>query len=63
MDPRATAEYLAVPVNTLYAWRYRGVGPPAIRVGKHIRYRRADVEKWLDSQTDRPGGADFKATG
>ena len=42
------AEYLAVPVATLYAWRYRGEGPPALRVGRYLRYRWSDVQRWLE---------------
>jgi predicted DNA-binding transcriptional regulator AlpA len=34
-------------VKTLYQWRYRGVGPPGLRIGRHIRYRPEDVEAWL----------------
>jgi hypothetical protein len=37
--------------RTLDQWAYRGVGPPYVRVGKHRRYRPADVEHWLDEQT------------
>jgi excisionase family DNA binding protein len=44
------ADYLDVPVATIYAWRYRRQGPPGFRVGRHLRYRRADVEQWI---TDR----------
>jgi excisionase family DNA binding protein len=44
------AEYLGVPVKTLYAWRYRREGPPAARVGRHVRYRRSDVEGWVRDQ-------------
>jgi excisionase family DNA binding protein len=44
------AEYLGVPVATLYQWRYHDKGPRASKVGRHIRYRWADVEAWLDSQ-------------
>ncbi|MGF1618095.1 MAG: helix-turn-helix transcriptional regulator [Acidimicrobiia bacterium] len=33
------AAYLDVPVKTLYAWRYKREGPPALRVGRHLRYR------------------------
>jgi excisionase family DNA binding protein len=47
--------YLGVPLKTLYAWRQRGYGPPAIKVGRHLRYRWADVEAWLDAHTDAPG--------
>ncbi|MEX1005684.1 MAG: helix-turn-helix domain-containing protein [Acidimicrobiia bacterium] len=41
------AAFLEVPVKTLYAWRYRGEGPIGFRVGKHIRYRWTDVERWI----------------
>jgi predicted DNA-binding transcriptional regulator AlpA len=41
------ANFLDVPINTLYAWRYRGEGPVGFRVGKHVRYRWADVEQWI----------------
>jgi len=44
------AEYLAVPVATLYAWRHAGEGPPGFRVGKHVRYRWSDVDQWVRSQ-------------
>lgn len=46
------AEYLQVPVSTLHQWRYLGKGPRAARVGKHLRYRRSDVDAWFDKQTD-----------
>jgi excisionase family DNA binding protein len=42
------AEMLGVPVATLYQWRYHGTGPRGIRVGRHVRYRAADVDAWLD---------------
>ncbi len=45
------AEYLGVPVQTLYDWRMRKRGPKAIKIGRHLRYRREDVERWLDEQT------------
>lgn len=41
------AEYLCVPVATIYAWRYRHEGPPGFRVGKHLRYRSSDVDQWI----------------
>lgn len=50
LDPPRVSEHLGVPIGTLYAWRHRGVGPPSIKVGRHIRYRVADVEQWLDDQ-------------
>lgn len=41
------AVYLEVPVKTIYAWRYRNIGPRGFRVGKHLRFRWRDVERWL----------------
>ena len=49
--------YLGIPVASIYRWRYLGQGPRGIRVGRHVRFRLADVERWLDEQADRPKGA------
>jgi len=46
------AQMLGIPVRTLYAWRTTGKGPRGIRVGRWVRYRRADVEAWLEQQAD-----------
>ncbi len=53
LSPAEVSEWLGVPIATLYAWKYRGDGPAALRVGRHLRYRRGDVERWLDGQRDR----------
>jgi excisionase family DNA binding protein len=47
LSPTDLAGYLDVPRSTVYEWNYRRTGPPAIRIGKHVRYREADVERWL----------------
>jgi excisionase family DNA binding protein len=46
------AEMLRVPVPTIYKWRHLNEGPRGIRVGRHVRYRRSDVEAWLEQQAD-----------
>ncbi len=46
------SEMLGVPVSTIYGWRCRGAGPPGYRVGRHVRFRRAAVDAWLETQTD-----------
>lgn len=53
MTPEEVSDVLGVPTATLAAWRWRGTGPVAIRVGRHVRYRQADVERWIDSQARR----------
>jgi excisionase family DNA binding protein len=44
------ADYLGVPVATIYAWRYRRQGPPGFRVGRHLRFRWSDVERWISDR-------------
>lgn len=47
------AELLQVPVSTIYRWRHLGEGPRGIRVsGRHVRYRRSDVESFLKERMD-----------
>jgi predicted DNA-binding transcriptional regulator AlpA len=48
------ADYLQKPVATLYAWRTKGIGPKASKVGRTLRYRWEDVERWLDEQAATP---------
>jgi excisionase family DNA binding protein len=47
------SEMLGIPVHTLYHWRYKGDGSVGYRVGRHVRYRRAAVEAWLEQQVDK----------
>ena len=39
--------WLGIDVRALYHLRNKRLAPVGHRVGKEIRYRRADVEKWL----------------
>ncbi len=48
------AEFLQVPVATIYRWRHLGTGPRGIRVsGRHVRYRLSDVERFLDECAEK----------
>jgi excisionase family DNA binding protein len=40
---------LGIPLGTIRNWRVSGYGPPGFKVGRHVRYRQADVEAWLAS--------------
>ncbi len=44
------ADYLGVPVATIYGWRHRGHGPPGFRVGRHLRFRTSDVTHWINQR-------------
>jgi excisionase family DNA binding protein len=48
--PAEVAEMLHIPTKTLYQWRYDGNGPPSHKIGRHLRYRRREVEAWIDKQ-------------
>ncbi|MDP8929777.1 MAG: helix-turn-helix domain-containing protein [Actinomycetota bacterium] len=52
LSPAELADYLGIPVQTVYQWRHRGEGPPGYRVGRHVRYRWIDIQGWLDDQAD-----------
>ena len=56
LSTQQLANYLEVPLATIYAWRHRGEGPPGFRVGRHIRYRRTDVELWIRGRTSERTG-------
>ena len=50
------SSYLGVPRKTVYAWRLNRTGPPAYRIGKHLRWSRAEVDAWLaEHQTPTKG--------
>lgn len=48
--PAEVAQYLGVPERTLAQWRYLRKGPAYINVGRYVRYRWSEVERWLDEQ-------------
>ena len=52
LSPREVAVHLGVPVGTIYAWRLKGTAPRAIRVGKHLRFRPADLEAWCEANSN-----------
>jgi excisionase family DNA binding protein len=46
LSPADLAARLGVSVFTIYQWNSAGTGPRRMRVGRHVRYRLADVEAW-----------------
>lgn len=53
---RATAEYLGVTTKWLAQQRWLHQGPPYAKVGRAVRYRRTDVDRWLEQHTVRHEG-------
>lgn len=51
------AAFLQVPMKTIYAQRTRDdlPGSLGIRVGRHVRFRPEDLERWIAAQTNGRG--------
>jgi excisionase family DNA binding protein len=47
------AAQLQVPVATVYRWNHVGTGPRPIHVGRHVRYRRTDIDSWIEAKAGR----------
>jgi excisionase family DNA binding protein len=52
LDVAWLADYLGVPVRTVYSWRLRDLGPPAYVVGRHLKFRKSEVDLWLRERHD-----------
>jgi len=47
------AEYLGLAAVTLERMRLTGEGPVFAKLGRSVRYRRADVDNWISSRIVR----------
>ncbi|RKR88279.1 AlpA family transcriptional regulator [Micromonospora pisi] len=45
-----TARYLGIEEQTLYFLNHQRKGPKYYKVGRYNRYRKADVDHWLETQ-------------
>lgn len=51
LTPQELADLCRVPLATVYRWNYLGSGPAFMKLGRHVRYLRAEVDRWLAEQT------------
>lgn len=47
------ADVLGVTSDTLARWETRRIGPPCVRIGRKVLYRREAVQKWLQDQEQK----------
>jgi len=47
------AAYLGLKIATLNKWRVYGDGPPFIKVGRLIQYRKSDLDTYLNGRLMR----------
>lgn len=52
LNEKQAADLLCYSVRALQNWRHRGGGPDFVKVSaRSVRYRRADLEKWIADRT------------
>jgi hypothetical protein len=56
LSPKEIEAEYGYLTGTLQAWRDLGKGPPFVKTGSLVKYRRDQFEAWLDSNTVRPQG-------
>lgn len=61
LTPVQAARYIGVSQAVLRFWRSRGEGPRFFRAGnKLIRYRRGDLDVWIEARLSQPALAKSK---
>lgn len=57
LDERQTAHEFfhdKIPVRTLQYLRAQGRGPVYVKLGRHVLYRPADLQAWIDAAVVEP---------
>lgn len=52
LSPTQLAAELQVPLQTVYWWRSMHQGPRGHKIGKYVRFSRADINAWLETIAD-----------
>lgn len=54
LDTENAAAFLGVRPGTMEIWRCNGEGPAFLKVGRVVRYKRADLIAWLEAGRQGP---------
>lgn len=54
LSNRQAAEFLGLSPDTLPRWRWAGIGPDYLKVGRSIKYRVRDLEAFLEGSRVSP---------
>lgn len=49
LTSKEVSRYLRVPLSTLH-WLARTKSIPSFKVGRHWRFKRSKIEKWMEQQ-------------
>ena len=53
VDIKAAAAFLGVSTKTIQRWLLRAEGFPVYRLGRQLRFRLSDVERWAKTNKQR----------
>ena len=51
LDTKQAAKYLGVHFDTMRRFRRMGGGPPFTRIGRAVRYRSTDLDRWMEERS------------
>lgn len=57
LTPDDIAYKFKVPLETVYHWRKKRIGPPGFRVGRHVRYDPVAVQAWVAERSELDAAA------
>jgi excisionase family DNA binding protein len=55
LTAKETSKMLGVKIQTLACWRMKKEFLPFCRIGRLIRYRKEDIERWIEKRVISPG--------
>lgn len=54
LSNREAARFLGLSPDTLPRWRWSGIGPAYLKIGRSIKYRIGDLEAFLEGSRVSP---------
>jgi predicted DNA-binding transcriptional regulator AlpA len=54
LNTQEAAHYIGLTEYALIGWRYKRTGPPYIKIGRRIMYRRSDLNDFLEQRRIDP---------
>ena len=53
LDTQAAAELTGISKVTLERWRTEGEGPPYVKLGRLVKYRRVDLDAFMEAHISK----------
>ena len=50
LTEREVESIYSIKIRTLQKWRWQGGGPPYYKLGRAVRYKPADIERYIEAR-------------